>query len=63
MKIKVGSNIEQDIARINAVRQAVDPGIKLRIDANEQYIKDAKIFCDAVKDFDLQPFEQPVHQG
>ena len=63
MKIKVGSNIEQDIARINAVRQAVDPGIKLRIDANEQYtVKDAKIFCDAVKDFDLQLFEQPVHR-
>ena len=63
MKIKVGSDIEQDIARINAVHQAVDPGIKLRIDANEQYtVKDAKLICDTVKNCDLELFEQPVHR-
>ena len=41
LKIKVGSNLEQDIARITAIHEAVNSNIKLRIDANEQYTVNA----------------------
>lgn len=63
LKIKVGSDTQKDIERIAAIRGAVGSTMKLRIDANEQYsVKDAVSVCQAVKNFDLQLFEQPVHR-
>ena len=63
LKIKVGSNLEQDIARINAIYENLNSSMKLRIDANEQYtVEEAKFLCDAVKNCDLQLFEQPIHR-
>ena len=60
-KIKVGGNIEADRDRIKAVREAVGPEFKLRIDANEGYDADASIkLARMVAPFDLQLFEQPV---
>ena len=62
MKIKLAAILNKTLLALMP-RQAVDPGIKLRIDANEQYtVKDAKLICDAVKNCDLQLFEQPVHR-
>ena len=63
LKIKVGSDLEQDIARINAIYENLNSSMKLRIDANEQYtVEEAKFLCDAVKNCDLQLFEQPIHR-
>jgi muconate cycloisomerase len=60
-KIKVGSGIEADHARIEAVRAAVGSAMKLRIDANMQYDADTSLrLCRMVKQFDLQLFEQPA---
>ncbi len=60
-KIKVGGNIEADRDRIKAVREAVGPDFKLRIDANEGYDADTSIkLARMVAPFDLQLFEQPV---
>lgn len=60
-KIKVGGNIEADRDRIKAVREAVGPEFKLRIDANEGYDADTSIkLARMVAPFDLQLFEQPV---
>ncbi len=60
-KIKVGSGVEADRDRIAAVRAAVGSAMKLRIDANTQYDADTSLkLCRAVKQFDLQLFEQPV---
>lgn len=60
-KIKIGGNIEADRDRIKAVREAVGPDFKLRIDANEGYDADTSIkLVKMVAPFDLQLFEQPV---
>ncbi len=60
-KIKVGSGIEADRDRIEAVRAAVGSAMKLRIDANMQYDADSSLkLCRMVKQFDLQLFEQPA---
>jgi muconate cycloisomerase len=60
-KIKVGSGIEADHDRIEAVRSAVGSAMQLRIDANMQYDADTALkLCKLVKRFDLQLFEQPA---
>lgn len=60
-KIKVGGDIHADRDRIKAVREAVGPAFKLRIDANEGYDADTSIrLAQMVAQFDLQLFEQPV---
>lgn len=60
-KIKVGGGIEADRERVKAVRAAVGPDFKLRIDANAGYDADTSIkLARMVAPFDLQLFEQPV---
>jgi muconate cycloisomerase len=60
-KIKIGSGIEADRDRIEAVRSAVGSRMKLRVDANCQYDADTSLkLCRLVKQFDLQLFEQPT---
>jgi len=60
-KIKVGGGIEADRDRIKAVRAAVGPDFKLRIDANAGYDADASIrLARMVAPYGLQLFEQPV---
>ncbi|MFT5172483.1 MAG: L-alanine-DL-glutamate epimerase-like enolase superfamily enzyme [Gammaproteobacteria bacterium] len=60
-KIKVGSGVDKDRDRVAAVRDAVGPAMKLRMDANMQYDADTALeLCRAVKQFDMQLFEQPV---
>ena len=61
MKIKIGGDVDADIQRVQAVRAAVGKVVNLRMDANEQYsVQDAIRLCDAIKDCDMQLFEQPV---
>ncbi len=63
-KIKIGGSIEADRDRIRAVREAVGPEFKLRIDANEGYDAETAIkLARLVAPFDLQLFEQPVPAG
>jgi len=60
-KIKVGGNIEADRDRVKAVRAAVGPEFKLRIDANAGYDADTSIrLARMVAPYGLQLFEQPV---
>ncbi len=60
-KIKVGSGIEADRDRIEAVRSAVGSAMQLRIDSNCLYDADTSLnFARMVKRFDLQLFEQPA---
>ena len=61
MKIKVGNEVDKDSARVMAIRDAVGPGINLRMDANQQCSVDqALALCSAVKSCDMQLFEQPI---
>jgi len=60
-KIKVGGGIEADRDRVKAVREAVGPEFKLRIDANAGYDADTSIkLARMVAPCNLQLFEQPV---
>lgn len=61
MKIKVGNQVDKDSARVMAVRDAVGSDVQLRMDANQQCSVDqALALCHAVKNCDMQLFEQPV---
>jgi muconate cycloisomerase len=60
-KVKVGGGIDADRDRIKAIREAVGPDFKLRIDANAGYDAETSIkLARMVAPFDLQLFEQPV---
>jgi L-alanine-DL-glutamate epimerase-like enolase superfamily enzyme len=60
-KIKVGGKIEADCDRVKAVREAVGPDFKLRIDANAGYDADTSIkLARMVAPCGMQLFEQPV---
>ena len=61
VKIKIGFDVDQDIAVIRAVREAIGPDIRLMIDANHGY--DALEACTvgkAVAEYGVDWFEEPV---
>jgi O-succinylbenzoate synthase len=62
VKVKVGRrSIDEDVARVRAVRDAVGPTVALRVDANGAWDVDAAV--DAIgrlAAFDLELVEQPV---
>ncbi len=64
LKIKVGKEGQKDVERIKAIRQAVGPDIKLRIDANQGWsAKDAVRIIRKLEDMgiDMDLVEQPVN--
>jgi L-alanine-DL-glutamate epimerase-like enolase superfamily enzyme len=63
LKMKVGTDADTDVARVRAVREAVGPGVRIRLDANQGWTaRDAvRVICgleDAGLDVEL--VEQPV---
>jgi L-alanine-DL-glutamate epimerase-like enolase superfamily enzyme len=61
LKIKGGSDVELDIARVHRVRAAVGEGIELRFDANQGYSFENSVrFVEATKDVHLELLEQPT---
>jgi L-alanine-DL-glutamate epimerase-like enolase superfamily enzyme len=62
MKIRLGSpKIEDDIARVRAIREAVGPEIELLADANQGFtIKHAIRLGRRLEEFSLGWFEEPV---
>jgi len=61
LKIKVGLDLEEDIRRVAAVREAVGPKVELRVDANQGYsVEQAIAFCVAMHSYDVVVVEQPV---
>jgi L-alanine-DL-glutamate epimerase-like enolase superfamily enzyme len=64
IKIKVGGDIREDVARVEAIREAA-PGIGLTLDANQGYTASEALLClEALNDRDIRPLlmEQPVHK-
>src|SRR6266446_4388343 len=64
IKIKVGGDIREDVARVEAVREAA-PGVGLILDANQGYTASEALLClEALDDRDIRPLllEQPVHK-
>ena len=61
LKLKVGRDFAQDHDSIAAIRDAVGPDVKLRIDANMIWSVPAAIkWIRGLEQFDLQYVEQPV---
>ncbi|TNE87868.1 MAG: dipeptide epimerase [Deltaproteobacteria bacterium] len=61
LKLKGGVDVEEDIERVHAVRQALGPGIELRYDANQGYTAaEAEHFWAETQDVGLTVFEQPT---
>lgn len=60
-KVKIGGDPDADVHRVKAVREAVGPGFRIRVDANEGYGAPAAIqLAHALAPFDVELFEQPV---
>lgn len=62
IKVKLGTNMHDDIARIKAIRAAVGTDIPLRIDANQGWDEATAIATlKALSVFDIEHCEQPVY--
>lgn len=63
--VKVGGgSVELDVARFRAVRRALGPEARIRVDANEGYDLDTAIaFLRAVEHDNLEFIEQPLPRG
>jgi L-alanine-DL-glutamate epimerase-like enolase superfamily enzyme len=61
LKIKVGLDLNDDIRRVAAIREAVGPRVELRVDANQGYSVDQAVkFAESMKGLDVAVIEQPV---
>jgi len=59
--IKVGVDLEEEIEVVRAIRNAVGPGPKIRVDANEAWRRyEALRYIRAVEPFGIEFFEQPI---
>ncbi len=64
IKIKVGETPETDFDRVKAVREAMGPGVQLRVDANDHYRpSDAIRLIRSIERYDIEHVEQPVPRG
>jgi L-alanine-DL-glutamate epimerase-like enolase superfamily enzyme len=61
VKIKVGENVNTDVGRVAAVREALGANVALRVDANDHYQPvDAVRLARAIQRYDIEHLEQPV---
>lgn len=65
VKVKVGRSLDDDIAAVGAVREAVGPGTLIRVDANMGWrsAKEAAHHIARLSEFDLHSVEQPIAPG
>jgi L-alanine-DL-glutamate epimerase-like enolase superfamily enzyme len=61
LKIKLGKKVKDDIERIQQIRKAIKPEIKLRLDANQGWSFDDALFAlQSMKDLNIEFCEQPM---
>jgi L-alanine-DL-glutamate epimerase-like enolase superfamily enzyme len=61
LKLKVGLSLSGDIERMTAVRDAIGPGVEMRVDANQGYsVDEASRFCEEMHTLGVVLVEQPV---
>src|SRR5262245_50942622 len=61
LKIKVHGHVEEDVARVAAIRKQVGDGVHLTIDANQAYTaKDAIAALNRMAEYRIDLCEQPV---
>jgi L-Ala-D/L-Glu epimerase len=60
VKVKVGDSPDKDLARLEAIRSAIGPSVRIRIDANQGWAPaEAVRVLRAVERFDIEFCEQP----
>jgi L-fuconate dehydratase len=61
IKLKVGGTIEDDIRRLGIAREAVGPGIRIAVDANQRWDVDVAIeWMKRLEQFDIAWIEEPT---
>ena len=61
IKLKVGSDLEEDVRRLRLAREAVGPDIRIAIDANQRWdVDEAIAWTRALAQFDLAWIEEPT---
>ncbi|MEG0379936.1 MAG: enolase C-terminal domain-like protein, partial [Eubacterium sp.] len=55
IKTKVGTTVEEDVKRVKAIRDAVGPDVKIRLDANQGWTpKEAISVINRLADYDIE---------
>ena len=61
IKLKVGQNLDDDLRRLSLVRKAIDPSVKLAVDANQVWdVPEAIEWINKFHEFDLAWVEEPT---
>ncbi len=61
IKLKLGHDLDAEVERVAAIRQAIGPSIHLRLDANEGWTREqAHYILRRCVDFNIQYVEQPL---
>jgi len=61
LKLKLGTDPEEDVERVRAVRDAVGEGIRIRVDANQGWsVEEAIRVIDRIACYEVEYVEQPV---
>ncbi|WP_233268772.1 mandelate racemase/muconate lactonizing enzyme family protein [Mucilaginibacter lacusdianchii] len=61
LKVKLGKHAQEDVIRIQKIRQAVGPDMKIRIDANQGWSFDDAVYAlQAMGNADIEFCEQPM---
>jgi len=64
IKVKVGKDVEADIAKINYIQSIRPGGVVIRVDANQGYDYDQAVrFVKGVPPMGIELFEQPFPKG
>lgn len=64
LKVKMGTNPEEDIERILKLRERFKQHFVIRVDANQGYsLKDLQLFLNATKSSEIELIEQPLLVG
>ena len=61
MKLKIGFGLEEDVAYVHSVRQAIGQGYQLMVDANHAYnVGSARRLLKAIEPAHIHWFEEPI---
>jgi L-alanine-DL-glutamate epimerase-like enolase superfamily enzyme len=61
IKTKVGMDFAEDLERVRAIRNAIGPELKIRLDANQAWSPKAAVRnIDYLSEYDIELVEQPV---
>jgi L-fuconate dehydratase len=61
IKLKVGSDLDEDVRRLRIAREAVGPDIRIAVDANQRWdVEQAIAWAQRLAEFDLAWLEEPT---